>query len=144
MNLSALLICAFCAARCACRSLLTRCSGVSPGMRGTLGATADPPVAVLEVAWGMVDVKRVASLTLLGPILEAIAAGQRQLRGGRSVCEAGSNLNGFRRRGVPEAVRDGWKWCHEIFRARCVGHELRVCDWCGVASGERRVSVVGD
>jgi hypothetical protein len=40
---------------------------------------------------------------------------------------------GFLRR-----VRDGWKWCHEIFRARCVGHELRVCDWCGVASGERR------
>jgi hypothetical protein len=29
---------------------------------------------VLEVAWGTVDVKRVASLTVLGPILEAIAA----------------------------------------------------------------------
>lgn len=80
MNLSVLLICAFCAARCACLNLLTRCSGVSPGMRGTLGATADPPVAVFEVAWGMVDVKRVASLTLLGPILEAIVAEQRQLR----------------------------------------------------------------
>lgn len=36
-------------------------------MRGVLWA-------VLEVAWGIVDVKRVASLTLLGPILEAIAA----------------------------------------------------------------------
>jgi hypothetical protein len=42
-------------------------------------------VAVFEVAWGMVDVKRVASLTLLGPILEAIVAGQRQLSGRRSV-----------------------------------------------------------
>lgn len=89
MNLSVLLIWAFCAARCACRNLLTRCSGVSPGMRGTLGATADPPVAVFEVAWGMVDVKRVASLTLLGPILEAIVCWTTAIEGEEECREVG-------------------------------------------------------
>lgn len=79
MNLSVLLIWAFWAARCAWRRRRTRCSGDSPGMRGelTLDAADDvePPPADFDVAWGMVDVKRVASLTLRGPILDAMVGG---------------------------------------------------------------------
>ena len=71
---SARLICAFCAAMCACRSRRTRCSGVSPGIRGGCFGAAPPAAlpAVLEVACGIVEVKRVASLTLRGPILDAM------------------------------------------------------------------------
>lgn len=38
---------------------------------GVFGMVADGP-ADFEAAWGMVDVKRVASLTLRGPTLDAI------------------------------------------------------------------------
>lgn len=69
MTLSALLTCAFCAARCACLNRRTRCSGVSPGILEAFGAAE---VADFDVAWGMVDVNLVASLTLRGPILDAI------------------------------------------------------------------------
>lgn len=65
---------------CACRSRLTRCSGVSPGIRGG-GFGAAPPAAappVLEVACGIVEVKRVASLTLRGPILDAMVRAKRR------------------------------------------------------------------
>lgn len=74
MILSVLLTCACCAARCAARSRLTRCSGVSPGIRfeGLMDDLA-AGLADLDVAWGMVDVKRVASLTLLGPTRDAMA-----------------------------------------------------------------------
>lgn len=45
-----------------------------------MGVAADPPTD-FEVAWGMVDVKRVASLTLRGPILDAMAGvAKRRLR----------------------------------------------------------------
>lgn len=71
MTLSALLTCALCAARCACLNRLTLCSGVSPGiLEAALGVAAE--VADFEVAWGMVEVNLVASLTLRGPIRDAI------------------------------------------------------------------------
>lgn len=79
MTRSVVLTLAFCAARCAKRSLLTRCSGVSPGtLGGVLEATAAEALeaaeapAALEVAWGMVEVKRVASLTLRGATRDAM------------------------------------------------------------------------
>lgn len=53
------------AARCAARSLFTRCSSVSPTGPGL----AD---AVLDLGCGVVDVKRVASLALRGPDREDI------------------------------------------------------------------------
>ena len=78
MMRSVLLIRAFCAARCAARSRRTRCSGVSPGSRfegltEARAAAEEGVAACLAVAWGMVDVKRVASLTLLGPTRDAMA-----------------------------------------------------------------------
>ena len=74
MTLSVLLTCARCAARWACRSRRTRCSGVSPGIRlaALLAAEGEAEDADLEVACGMFEVKRVASLTLRGPTLEAM------------------------------------------------------------------------
>lgn len=71
ITLSVLLICAFCAARWACLNRWTRCSGVSPGILMVLGAAA-AEVADFEVAWGMVEVNLVASLTLRDPIRDAI------------------------------------------------------------------------
>lgn len=52
MILSALLIRAFWAARCAARSRRTRCSGVSPGIRdaGFVATAAVDGLADLEVA----------------------------------------------------------------------------------------------
>lgn len=69
---SVLLIWAFRAARCACRNRRTRCSGVSPGSRDAAAGFGAAAVA-FEVACGMLDVNRVASLTLRGPIRDAMA-----------------------------------------------------------------------
>jgi hypothetical protein len=68
---SDLLTCACCAAKWACRNLRTRCSGVSPGIL-LLAGGLDAEVAVLDVACGILDVKRVASLTLRGPTRDDI------------------------------------------------------------------------
>lgn len=90
MTLSVLLTCALCAARCACLNRLTRCSGVSPGiLEAALGVAAE--VADFEVAWGMVEVNLVASLTLRGPIREAILKfrGCKEMGGNLSVVEPG-------------------------------------------------------
>lgn len=92
MKRSVWLIWAFWAARCAMRSLFTRCSGVSPGIRegfgavaategeGLAAAAAEP--AVLDVACGIVEVNLVASLTVRGPILEAIVVVRFDVFGG--------------------------------------------------------------
>ena len=101
---SAWLSLAVCAAMWAALNLFTRCSGVSPGNRDVPGAEAPalggrpagppppalPPMALaprmgedfdeagLDVAWGMVDVNRVASLAdraeggLLGPLEDIV------------------------------------------------------------------------
>lgn len=84
MTLSALLTCAFCAARCACLNRRTRCSGVSPGILEAFGAAE---VADFDVAWGMVDVNLVASLTLRGPILDAILEKEFGRRRKRNNCQ---------------------------------------------------------
>ena len=57
---------AFCAARCAARNRATLCSGVSPAIRCSF---AD---AGFDCACGVVGVKRVASATVLGSILDVI------------------------------------------------------------------------
>jgi hypothetical protein len=115
----------------------------------------------------MVDVKRVASLTLRGPILEAMAR-----RGGINVVEwrvcDGSSAVGsseglpvgrIEREGARRRTRLGDEDVARAFLAMEVRDvegsgvmrfflgqtaplglgraELRVCDWCGLASGER-------
>jgi hypothetical protein len=110
-------------------------------MRGVLWA-------VLEVAWGIVDVKRVASLTLLGPILEAIAAAQNNslvLIEGLTEEEKKAKPLILRSSWGVVVVDSGWsgKWCHEIFRVVKLACrvELWRFDWCGVGSVQRRWAV---
>lgn len=77
--------------------------------------------------------KRVASLTLLGPILDAMVANGNPIgdvefedRGGteeKKVLSARAPL-------ARPSARIVWKWCHEIFR-ELWRVELRGCDWIG-------------